>query len=138
MNQNNSSHNDAILTRCRRIFLRNYTTKVHIGVYENEKQTQQLMRFNIDIYVLLSDCTPSNDQLDEVLDYDIMQQTITQCTQAKHINLQETICDDIARKLLQQEKIQAVRVTTEKLDVYKNCESVGVEVFLRRAQIHAS
>lgn len=121
------------LLQHRRIFLRNYITPVYIGVYENEQHAQQRMRFNIDIYVPLANCTPQNDQLDEVLDYDIMQQTITQHTQAGHIALQETLCDAIAQQLLQHPNIHAVRVATEKLDVYDNSESVGVEVFIQRS-----
>lgn len=123
------------LTQHRRIFLRNYVVPVRIGVYENEQHTPQRMRFNIDIYVPLANCTPQNDQLDEVLDYNIMQQTITQCTKAGHIALQETLCDAIAKQLLQHPSIHAVRVATEKLDVYDNSESVGIEVFLRCSNV---
>jgi dihydroneopterin aldolase len=35
----------------------------------------------------------------------------------------------LAALLLQHPAVRAVRVATEKLDVYPDCESVGVEVF---------
>lgn len=126
-----AAHHD--IPQHRRIFLRNHITPVYIGVYANEQHAQQRMRFNIDIYVPLANCTPQNDQLDEVVDYDIMQQAIAQHTQTGHIALQETLCDAIAQQLLQHPSIHAVRVATEKLDVYENSEAVGVEVFLRRS-----
>ena len=46
-----------------------------------------------------------------------------------HIHLQETLVDDLANALLQHEQVRAVRVSTEKPDVYPDCEAVGVEVF---------
>ena len=48
---------------------------------------------------------------------------------AGHIELQETLCDDVANTLLEHPKVQAVRVSTEKPDVYPDCDAVGVEVF---------
>ena len=48
---------------------------------------------------------------------------------AGHINLQETLCDDLARVLLAHPLVRAVRVSTEKPDVYPDCDAVGVEVF---------
>ncbi|MGH6612105.1 MAG: dihydroneopterin aldolase, partial [Burkholderiaceae bacterium] len=46
-----------------------------------------------------------------------------------HIELQETLVDDIARALLAHRQVRAVRVATDKPDVYPDCEAVGVEVF---------
>jgi dihydroneopterin aldolase len=46
-----------------------------------------------------------------------------------HIHLQETLCDDVAQAMLTHPKVRAVRVSTEKPDVYPDCDSVGVEVF---------
>ena len=46
-----------------------------------------------------------------------------------HVDLQETFVDDIARSLLAYPQVRAVRVATDKPDVYADCEAVGVEVF---------
>jgi dihydroneopterin aldolase len=46
-----------------------------------------------------------------------------------HIHLQETLCDDVADLMLAHPKVRAVRVSTEKPDVYPDCQSVGVEIF---------
>ena len=47
--------------------------------------------------------------------------------------LQETLCDDIAARLLSHPSVRAVRVSTCKPDVYPDCEAVGVEVFRIKA-----
>ena len=46
-----------------------------------------------------------------------------------HINLLETLCDDVAATLLAHPLVRAVRVSSSKLDVYADCDGAGVEVF---------
>lgn len=120
---------DYLALHCRRLFLRNYEAPIHIGVYEAEKQAPQRIRLNVDLYVPLCDSTPQHDHLSEVVDYDLIRRTIAARVAAGHIELQETLCDDIAHALLQHPKVYAVRVASEKPDIYPDCEAVGVEVF---------
>ena len=117
------------LANCRRLFLRNYEVMINIGVHDFEKKGEQRVLFNVDLYIPMAESTPQHDQLEEVVDYDFMRETIAQRMAKGHIQLQETLCDDIARTMLLHPKVKAVRVTTEKPDVYPDCESVGVEVF---------
>ena len=117
------------LTGCRRLFLRNHEIAVHIGVHDFEHQAPQRIRFNVDLFVPLALSTPSADQLDEVVDYDFIRQTIAQRVARGHIELQETLADDLLREMLAHPKVRAARVSTEKPDVYPDCEAVGVEVF---------
>jgi dihydroneopterin aldolase len=49
--------------------------------------------------------------------------------EAGHINLQETLVDDLARALLAHPAVRAVRVSSEKPDVYEDVAAVGIEVF---------
>jgi len=117
------------LMDCRRLFLRNYEVWINIGVHDFEKRGEQRVLINVDLYVALAETTPTQDQLDEVVDYDFMRRSITERVSHGHIHLQETLCDDVAALMLTHPKVRAVRVSTEKPDVYPDCESVGVEVF---------
>jgi dihydroneopterin aldolase len=117
------------LSDCRRLFLRNYEVQINIGVHEFEKKGEQRVLINVDLFIPLSLSTPKGDHLHEVVDYDFMRDTIARRMAMGHIHLQETLCDDVAREMLAHPKVRAVRVSTEKPDVYPDCESVGVEVF---------
>lgn len=117
------------LANCRRLFLRNYEVKINIGVHEFEKRGEQRVLINVDLFIPLALSTPQDDLLQEVVDYDFMRDTIAKRMAQGHIHLQETLCDDVARSMLAHPKVRAVRVSTEKPDVYPDCESVGVEVF---------
>jgi dihydroneopterin aldolase len=117
------------LRACRRLFLKNYEVDINIGVHEFEKRGEQRVLINVDLFIPLAMSTPQQDKLDEVVDYDFMRSVIAARIARGHIHLQETLCDDVARIMLDHPRVRAVRVSTEKPDVYPDCESVGVEVF---------
>ncbi len=121
------------LANCRRLFLRNYEVLINIGVHDFEKTAEQRVLINVDLFIPLELSTPKGDLLDEVVDYDFIRSTISKRTELGHIHLQETLCDDVAAAMLLHPKVRAVRVSTEKPDVYPDCESVGVEVFRVKA-----
>ena len=119
---------DPRLADCRRIFVRDYTLHMNIGAYESEKSATQRVRFNVDIFIPLAVSTPVRDSLDEIVNSDIIPEAIRAAIGDGHVHLQETVCDAIAAHLLAHPRVRAVRVLTEKVDVYPDCESVGVEV----------
>ncbi len=116
------------LSDCRRLFLRNFQMMSNIGVHDFEKLGEQRVLFNVELYVPLAASTPTKDELHEVLDYDFIRNTIQQRVAQGHTHLQETLCDDIARRLLLHPKVRAAQVSTQKPDVYPDCDAVGVEV----------
>mgnify|MGYP003339920280 CR=1 FL=1 len=116
------------LTDCRRLFLRDYQVMSNIGVHDFEKKAEQRVLFNVDLFIPLASSTPAQDELSEVVDYDFIRFTIEERVAQGHIQLQETLCDDIARTLLAHPKVRAVQVSTQKPDVYPDCDAVGVEV----------
>lgn len=120
---------DPRLSDCRRLFVRNYEVRMNIGAYAAEKHAAQRVRFNIELFIPLAISTPKRDSLDEIVNSDLILEAIQAIIARGHIHLQETLCDDIATRLLADARVRAVRVMTEKVDVYPSCDSVGVEVF---------
>jgi dihydroneopterin aldolase len=114
---------------CRRLFLRNYEVWINIGVHDFEKRGEQRVLINVDLYIPLAVSTPKDDDLAEVLDYDFMRRTIGQRVKQGHVHLQETLCDDVLALMLAHPLVRAAKVSTEKPDVYPDCDSVGCEVF---------
>jgi len=117
------------LQDCRRLFLRNYEVQINIGVHDFEKKGEQRVLINVDLYIPLAVSTPKADELHEVVDYDFMRETIARRMAQGHVQLQETLCDDVVEAMLTHPRVRAVRVSTMKPDVYPDCEGVGVEVF---------
>ena len=117
------------LSDCRRLFLRNYEVLINIGVHEFEKKGEQRVLINVDLYIPLALSTPKDDNLDEVLDYDFMRDTIAKRVARGHVQLQESLVDDVVAAMLEHPRVRAACVSTMKPDVYPDCEGVGVEVF---------
>ena len=117
------------LMSCRRLFLRDYAVNINIGVHDFEKQGEQRVLFNVDLYVPLALSTPKDDRLDEVVDYDFIRRSIVERVARGHIHLQETLADDVLKLMLAHPNVRAARVSTEKPDVYPDCDAVGCEVF---------
>ena len=117
------------LMDCRRLFLRNYEIRINIGVHAFEKTAEQRVVMNVDLYIPLAVSTPRADALEEVVDYDFIRSTIAARVSKGHIHLQETLCDDVLAMMLGHPRVRAARVSTEKPDVYPDCDAVGCEVF---------
>lgn len=120
---------DPRLAGCRRIFLREVLLDANIGIHAFERQGAQRLVISVDLFVPLALSTPRHDKIHEVVDYDFVRLTIRRRIEQGHINLQETLVDDIARSLLAHPAVTAVRVASEKPDVYEDVEAVGVEIF---------
>jgi dihydroneopterin aldolase len=119
---------DARLAQCRRIYLRDALFEANIGVYDREHAGKQRLLVNVDLFVALSASSPRHDRVEEVVDYDFVRETIQRRLGRGHVNLQETLVDDLAAALLEHPGVVAVRVSTEKPDVYDDVAGVGIEV----------
>ena len=117
------------LRDCRRLYLRDFEMPVRIGVHDFEQLAPQRLRFNVDLYVPLGLSTPRADHIGEVVDYDFVRQRIIERVQRGHVQLQETLADELLQMMLAHPGVRAARVSTEKPDVYPDCEAVGCEVF---------
>lgn len=117
----------SLLAHCRRLFVRRMEVMVNIGAHEFERRGTQRVMIDIDVYVDLAASTPVQDKLDEVFDYDFIRRSVFERIQQGHIELQETLCDDLLARMLACPEVRAARVCTEKPDVYPGCEAVGCE-----------
>jgi dihydroneopterin aldolase len=71
---------------------------------------------------------PQRDSIAEVFNYDQVRDAIHRLIDGRHINLQETLVEEIADLCFGFDAVVAVRVSSEKTDVYDDCASVGSEV----------
>ena len=115
----------------RRIFLKNFETRLSIGIHDFEKRAKQRVVVNVDLY-LDPDGKIERDHIDETVDYDFVRREIVGLADSSHFNLQETFCERILAICLARPGVRAARVSSQKLDVYKDCESVGFEIFRTR------
>jgi dihydroneopterin aldolase len=114
-----------------RVFVHDLVLDAEIGVYSHEKGVTQRARFSVDIEVAPSD-EAVEDEISRVLDYDTIIATIKGILAEGHINLVETLADEIATRCLAHPRAALVRVKIEKLD--KEPGAVGVEIVRRKGR----
>jgi dihydroneopterin aldolase len=111
----------------RRIFLRNFETRISIGVHDFEKQAKQRVVINVDLYLEPAGRI-QRDHLSETVDYDFLRREIASLADSGHFHLQETFCERVLELCLARPGVTAARVSSEKPDVYPDCDAVGFEI----------
>ena len=85
------------------------------------------MRINLDLAVAEGN-QPINDDIKNVICYEKLAAGIKSIVARRHLNLVETLADEIAEMSLANRGVLSVRVRVEKLDIFENASSVGVEI----------
>jgi len=105
-----------------------YTTLFRsIGVYRHERDGAQRVRINLDLTVFESPA-PLDDKLSNVLSYEDLIIKVRALAGAGHVNLVETLAERIAAMCLAEANVSVAKVRVEKLDVFADASSVGVEI----------
>ena len=119
--------------KIRHVFIRDMVIDCSIGIYTHEKEHEQRVRINLDLTVGEGD-HQINDDIRNVISYEDMAKGVEAIIAAGHINLVETLAENIAEMCLQDKRVFSARVRVEKLDIIASAESVGVEI--ERFNIH--
>ena len=112
--------------RIRHVFLRDMLLMADIGVHPHEHRGAQRVRVNVDLAV--TDDGHAADRLDRVVDYERVANAVRGIVAAGHIKLVESLAERVAAVCLDDPRVQRARVRVEKLDVFPDTGSVGVEV----------
>jgi len=111
----------------RHVFIRDLILTCLIGVHKHERKKPQRIRINLDLAVT-EQSVISTDRLADVVCYEDVADRIRSIVNNGHVNLVETLAEKIASKCLEDRRIKATRVRIEKLDVFKDAASAGVEI----------
>ena len=117
------------------MFVKDLVLQCNIGVYAHERLRPQPVRINVDMQVRESSA-PLNDDIANVLSYDRITAAIKAHIAKGHINLVETLAEDIAAICLEHASVVHARIGVEKLAVEPNAASVGIEIERRRNHQH--
>ena len=111
----------------RRMFIRDLVVNMLIGVHRHERDGRQRVRINIDLS-LIDDTGVDDDRLASVVSYETLVHEIRRICDSGHVNLVETLAERIARLCFDDRRVRRAVVRVEKLDVFADTASVGVEI----------
>ena len=107
------------------VFVRDLVLPARIGIHPHERELAQRVRFNVDLAVAEA-AAPAD--ISQVVSYEDVVLGIKRILSAGHIDLVETLAEDIAQFCLADPRVTVARIRVEKLDVFEEAESVGVEI----------
>lgn len=110
----------------RHVFLRDMVLGARVGIYAHEHAAAQRIRVNVDLGVDEGD--GGGDELSRVVDYERVADTVRRLVAEGHVKLVETLAERIAEACLADPRVRLARIRVEKLDVFADAASAGVEV----------
>lgn len=110
----------------RHVFIRDLVLSCRIGVHRHEQSNSQRIRINIDMAV--RDDRDLDDDLANVVCYEQITVGVRGLVASRHIRLVETVAEQVAELCLGNQRVKSARVRVEKLDVFADAASVGVEI----------
>jgi dihydroneopterin aldolase len=124
----------------RHVFLRDLVLTASIGIYPHEHAAPQRVRINVDLAVeddgarALSRAGVGRDELSRVVDYERVADTVRSIVASGHIKLVETLAERIAEACLGDKRVHLARIRIEKLDIFADATSAGVEIERRQSE----
>ena len=95
------------------MFVREWTITAGLGAYESERAAQRV-RFDVEVDVIRSPVRVTD--LRHIVSYDLIIDAISRFT-AEHVDLVETLAEDIATAILAHPRALRVDIAIEKLDL---------------------
>lgn len=111
----------------RRVFVRDLVAACFLGIHGHEKGSRQRVRVNLDLGVR-DDGPPRDDSIHNVVCYEDIAEGMRKLLAGPHVNLVETLAENIARFCFEDSRVLSVRVRVEKLDVFADAAGAGIEI----------
>ena len=124
--------NKSLFNYEKKILIKNLTLDLILGYYDQEKNKKQKVKFSLDI-----DCKnkkPTNDKdIKSIVNYDKIVKLIEKLVKNKHYNFLETLAEDVFDELFKDKRIDKIVLQIEKLEILKQCTSVGIQISKKRS-----
>jgi len=116
----------------RHVFLRDMVLAASIGVHPHERRAPQRIRVNVDLGVdddaAIAGVPVGPDELARVVDYEKLAVRVRAIVADGHVRLVETLAERLALACLQDGRVKTARIRIEKLDIFPDSVSAGVEI----------
>ena len=116
----------------KKILIKDLTLNLKLGYFIFEKNKPQKVKFTLEIDY--RDKKPTNDKdLKSIVNYDKIVKLIKKLVKNKHYNFLETLAEDVFDELFKDKRIDKIDLQIEKLEILKNCSSVGIQITKKRS-----
>ena len=124
--------NKSLFNYEKKILIKELTLDLKLGYYEFEKEKPQKVKFSLEIDY--EDKKPTSDKdIKSIVNYGQIVKLIKKLTKNKHYNFLETLAEDVFDILFKDKRIGKIMLQIEKLEILKECTSVGIQITKKRS-----
>jgi dihydroneopterin aldolase len=124
--------NKSLFNYEKKILIKELTLDLKLGYYDFEKEKSQKVKFSLEIDY--EDKKPTNDKdIKSIVNYGQVVRLITKLAKNKHYNFLETLAEDVFDVLFKDKRIGKIMLQIEKLEIIKECASVGIQITKKRS-----
>ena len=111
----------------KKILINELILDLKLGYYDFEKEKSQKVKFSLEIDY--QDKKPSNDKdLKSIVNYGTIVKLIKKLVKKRHYNFLETLAEAVFDELFKDKRIAKIMLKIEKLEILKDCSSVGIQI----------
>ena len=115
----------------KKVLIKELILNLKLGYYDFEKEKSQKVKFSLDVNY--EDKKPTNDRdLKSIVNYAKLVRLIKKLVKNKHYNFLETLAEDVFDELFKDKRIDKISLKIEKLEIMKDCSSVGIQISKKR------
>jgi len=124
--------NKSLFNYEKKVLIKELILDLKLGYYDFEKEIPQKVKFSLEIDY--EDKKPSNDKdLKSIVNYAKIVKLIKKLVKNKHYNFLETLAEDVFDELFKDKRIDKISLRIEKLEILKDCSSVGIQISKKRS-----
>ena len=124
--------NKSLFNYEKKILINDLILDLKLGYYDFEKEKPQKVKFSLEIYY--EDKKPTSDKdIKSIVNYGQVVKLIKKLTKNKHYNFLETLAEDVFDVLFKDRRIGKIMLQIEKLEILKDCTSVGIQITKKRS-----
>ena len=124
--------NKSLFNYEKKILINELILDLKLGYYDLEKEKSQKVKFSLNIDY--EDKKPTSDKdIKSIVNYGQVVKLIKKLTKNKHYNFLETLAEDVFDILFKDKRIGKIMLKIEKLEILKDCSSVGIQITKKRS-----
>ena len=124
--------NKSLFNYEKKVLIKELILNIKLGYFDFEKEKPQKVKFSLEVNY--KDKKPTNDKdLKSIVNYDKLVKLIKKLVKNRHYNFLETLAEDIFDELFKDKRIDKIVLKIEKLEIIKDCSSVGIQISKKRS-----
>ena len=124
--------NKSLFNYEKKVLIKELILNIKLGYFDFEKEKPQKVKFSLEANY--KDKKPTNDKdLKSIVNYDKLVKLIKRLVKNRHYNFLETLAEDIFDELFKDKRIDKIVQKIEKLEIIKDCSSVGIQISKKRS-----